>query len=263
MYQNVGGGLETSKINLTMLWESGLKLGIHRTTSAAFSPDGEKIAIGTDLGRIILFSSLGGKLWEKDIGKYVDAIAFSPDGREIAVGTKDGRIIALSLWSDRKLWESEDLGGHVVPDSLGFAPDGEKIFLATEAHKITVYSLASSYSHDVVSSVSRDLNKQSVISTPKIIDLSPVEDLLSLPLRGLLPGYGCLGNSFEAKFSLGIFPLGFEGTWTCCKLGCGGWGCAYLCKRGSEYIVVKVPRGYEQIVEISFSRGKPLMERMP
>ena len=52
VYQNVGGGLETSKINLTMLWESGLKLGIHRTTSAAFSPDGKKIAVGTKDGRI-------------------------------------------------------------------------------------------------------------------------------------------------------------------------------------------------------------------
>ena len=97
----------------------------------------------------------------------------------------------------------------------------------------------------------------------KIIDMSPVEDLLSLPLRGLLPGYASGRDWEKTKLPKGIVPQEFAGVWEYCKLGCGGWGCAYLCKKGSDYIVIKVPRGYEQIVEISFSRGKPLMERMP
>ncbi|MEB3861939.1 MAG: protein kinase [Desulfurococcales archaeon] len=49
-----------------------------------------------------------------------------------------------------------------------------------------------------------------------------------------------------------VAPEGYEGSWSCCKLGCGGWGCAYRCSRGGSgngFVVFKVPRGMEGLVE--------------
>jgi len=41
----------------------------------------------------------------------------------------------------------------------------------------------------------------------------------------------------------------FSGVWRCVRLGCGGWGCAYLAKQNKRKVVFKVPRGYESIIE--------------
>jgi serine/threonine protein kinase len=68
---------------------------------------------------------------------------------------------------------------------------------------------------------------------------------------GLLSGYGCSDFRFKPRFPSGAVPDKFVGEWSCCKLGCGGWGCAYLCTRGKEKAVFKVPRGFERIIEES------------
>ena len=33
------------------------------------------------------------------------------------------------------------------------------------------------------------------------------------------------------------------------KLGCGGWGCAYMCKSGDRTVVLKIPKGFEALIE--------------
>jgi serine/threonine protein kinase len=40
----------------------------------------------------------------------------------------------------------------------------------------------------------------------------------------------------------------------CCLLGQGGWGSAYLCRKGNVKAVFKTPRGFEPIIE---GRGEP------
>jgi hypothetical protein len=82
------------------------------------------------------------------------------------------------------------------------------------------------------------------------VDLDFVSSLRNVSLEGLVSGYGC-GSSklFKVNFIAGFVPKEFEGVWECCLLGCGGWGCAYLCIRGNEKIVVKVPRGFESVIE--------------
>ncbi|RLE98232.1 MAG: hypothetical protein DRJ63_08015, partial [Thermoprotei archaeon] len=52
-------------------------------------------------------------------------------------------------------------------------------------------------------------------------------------------------KSFSFKSSLS----GFGGEWCCVKLGCGGWGCVYLAKQNGRWVVFKIPRGYESIIE--------------
>jgi len=51
------------------------------------------------------------------------------------------------------------------------------------------------------------------------------------------------------KVEIPFAPEGFEGIWSCVKLGCGGWGCTYKCEQDDRVVVFKVPRGFEGIVE--------------
>jgi serine/threonine protein kinase len=71
-----------------------------------------------------------------------------------------------------------------------------------------------------------------------------------MPLKNLVSGYGYSGSKvFKVNFSIPIVPKEFEGTWDCCLLGCGGWGCAYLCVRGENKVVIKIPIGFEAVIE--------------
>ena len=78
-----------------------------------------------------------------------------------------------------------------------------------------------------------------------------VENLLSLKLMNLVGGYPEIqGKVFETYLPPAIAPRGFEGSWKCVKLGCGGWGCTYKCEDSKGRVVVfKVPRGLEGIIE--------------
>jgi len=55
----------------------------------------------------------------------------------------------------------------------------------------------------------------------------------------------CGGRVFSVELNL----PSFSGVWRCVKLGCGGWGCAYLAEQNGRKVVFKVPRGYESIIE--------------
>lgn len=78
---------------------------------------------------------------------------------------------------------------------------------------------------------------------------------------GLRSGYGCSDFRFKPRFLSGAVPDKFVGKWSCCKLGCGGWGCAYLCTRGEEKAVFKVPRGFERIIEESPGMFTPAISK--
>jgi serine/threonine protein kinase len=45
-------------------------------------------------------------------------------------------------------------------------------------------------------------------------------------------------------------------------LGCGGWGCAYLCTNGKEKAVFKTPKGFEKIIEESWEPPTPLSSHL-
>ena len=92
------------------------------------------------------------------------------------------------------------------------------------------------------------------IQQPKVVEVRRelrIEDLLSTSLGGLVGGYASSGEVFQAVINEVIAPKGFSGTWSCIKLGCGGWGCAYKCVEGRRVVVFKVPRGLEDIIERS------------
>ena len=70
-------------------------------------------------------------------------------------------------------------------------------------------------------------------------------------LEGLVSGYGCSDFRFRPMFPSDLLPSSFEGMWECCLLGQGGWGSAYLCRRGEVKVVLKVPKGFELLIEES------------
>jgi len=91
----------------------------------------------------------------------------------------------------------------------------------------------------------------SIPSSSLRFDWEIVARLRNKKIRGLVGRYGCVENleSKKISFESSIAPRGFEGDWVCCLLGCGGWGCAYLCSRDGENVVFKIPRGYEKLFE--------------
>jgi hypothetical protein len=102
--------------------------------------------------------------------------------------------------------------------------------------------------------VERKEVKPSQPSTPivqvKVPEIGDIIPLRNIPLKNLVSGFGCDNSKrFQLNLSTPTVPKEFEGIWNCCLLGCGGWGCAYLATRGNEKIVIKVPRGFESVIE--------------
>jgi hypothetical protein len=90
----------------------------------------------------------------------------------------------------------------------------------------------------------------SIIVQKAVPEIGDVIPLRNIPLKNLVSDYGCSGSKlFKVNLSSTTVPKEFEGAWDCCLLGCGGWGCAYLCVRRNEKIVIKIPRGFEAIIE--------------
>jgi hypothetical protein len=88
------------------------------------------------------------------------------------------------------------------------------------------------------------------ITVKEKVGLDEIIPLRNIPLKNLVSGYGCSSSKlFKVNLSTPTVPKEFEGIWNCCLLGCGGWGCAYLATRGNEKIVIKVPRGFESVIE--------------
>jgi len=90
-----------------------------------------------------------------------------------------------------------------------------------------------------------------------------LEQVLTARVKGLASGYGCPQTSekiHRVRLVSKIAPQGFEGDWDCCLLGCGGWGCAYLCRsrQDNREVVFKIPRGFEALFEL---RSIPTVER--
>ena len=75
--------------------------------------------------------------------------------------------------------------------------------------------------------------------------------LLGAPLEGFKPlTKPTLHSTFRVQEDL--LP-GFEGEWRCGLLGCGGWGCTYLCAHNDTLAAFKVPnrREYREMIETS------------
>jgi len=216
---------------------------------AKFSVDGELVAINKDVrGR--------GKIVYYNIVYYNNYL--------YAFGENVLYIYDANLNIVKKYVLSENVD---VPSDFYIgepALEGNNIYVAVEFYdaldeddtKIVVYSL-SIESVTVATTVAVTATVPTTATAARVgrekagVMEELVELLISRRVSGLQSGYGCWEGSKPRTVSLpnDVAPEGFGGVWSCCLLGCGGWGCAYRCERSGEIVVFKVPRGFESIIE--------------
>lgn len=89
----------------------------------AFSPDGKRIATGTDDGSIHLFEVPTGKeMFRVHVLTQVFAIVFSPDGRTLAAGSFEGAALYEAA-TGKKVAALSDNAVY----SIAFSPDGRRV----------------------------------------------------------------------------------------------------------------------------------------
>ena len=72
-----------------------------------FSPDSRFLAVGSETGEVLLYSTKGSLIWRKAMGLgKLAALEFSPDGRAVLVGetSQQGWLISLDSRDGREQW---------------------------------------------------------------------------------------------------------------------------------------------------------------
>jgi WD40 repeat protein len=114
---------ETGELSFALINNDSIK-------SAAFSPDGRTLAVGTqpiDGGDVILWNLANKQIIATLKGHtgWVNSVSFSPDGSKLASGSSDGTI---RLWDIETMKSIATLKGHTGwVNSVSFSPDGSKL----------------------------------------------------------------------------------------------------------------------------------------
>lgn len=128
----------------------GIPLEFGRVRALCWSPDGKRIAVGSDDNSLRLFDALTGEQVRECTGHRggISTVACSPDGRWIVSGSRDGTI---------KIWDSStgsDFAtftghrGHVC--GVAFRPDGRQIVSAGRDNSVKLWTTFSAPAPRVV-----------------------------------------------------------------------------------------------------------------
>lgn len=115
-----------------LIWESlPLENKAASHSALTFSPDGKKIALGLDNGKVYLFDTENGRELEKFAYHFytVQVVAFSPDGQMLASGASDQKV---------KLWVADS--GMQIPTCFYWDPVTKQ--KCREDNKTNVYDIA-------------------------------------------------------------------------------------------------------------------------
>ncbi len=105
--------------------------------AVAFSPDGTRVATGSDDGSARVFdTATGTELSRLDHGDAVYTVAFSPDGSRVATGSEDGSARVFDTATGTEL-SRLDHGDAVY--AVAFSPDGSRVATGSDDHSARVF----------------------------------------------------------------------------------------------------------------------------
>ncbi|KAB5588999.1 Vegetative incompatibility protein HET-E-1 [Ceratobasidium theobromae] len=123
------------------IWNTG-----QAANSIAFSPDGTRLAFGTDDGTVTVRDVIDGKLVAgplKGHEQWVLSVAFSADGKSIASGSSDSTILVWNANNGMRL--AGPFRGHTdAVKSVTFSPDSTRIISGSWDHSVRVWGVQGS-----------------------------------------------------------------------------------------------------------------------
>jgi WD40 repeat protein len=109
-------------------------MGLGGVNAIAFSPDGKKLAVGDQDGRVLLRDVVSGSTRSFDDGRSVNAVAFDADGTMLATGDDNGQILVRNLDNGSKT--VFDDGSAVVVQGIALSPDGTVVTIDTDGQAV-------------------------------------------------------------------------------------------------------------------------------